>query len=448
MTETLEATGRQSPTRATATLWRHSEFLKLWTAQTISVFGDNFTALALPLIAAITLNATPGQMGILTAVERVPFLVIGLLAGVWVDRIRRRPVLITGDLGRGLVLLSIPLAATLGVLGMPQLYVVGLVVGTFTLFFDVAYQAYLPALVDRRQLIEGNSKLEATRSISQLAGPGIAGAVIQLVTAPLAVILDAVSFFLSAGFLGTIRLREDPPARTERKPMLAEVREGLGVVFGSPYLRSIAGCTGTSNLFATAVFTLYILFATRELGLNATAIGVIFSVGNVAALGGALTAGRLGARLGVGRVIIASAIVFGVGAIPIVLAQRATAYPLLILSGLLFSFFNPVYNINQVSLRQAITPQRLQGRMNATMRFLVWGTMPLGGLLGGALGDAFGLRTAIAIGAVGGMTAFLWVLFSPVRGLRAIPEGAGERGPEPLPDTTTGTPQARAPSPP
>jgi MFS family permease len=432
------------------TLWRHREFLKLWTAQTISVFGDNFTALALPLIAAITLDATPGQMGILTAVERVPFLVVGLLAGVWVDRTRRRPVLIAGDLGRGLVLLSIPLAATLGALGMPQLYAVGLVVGTFTLFFDVAYQAYLPALVERRQLIEGNSKLEATRSISQLAGPGIAGAVIQLITAPLAIILDAVSFFLSAGLLGAIRLREDPPARTERKPMLAEVREGLGVVFGSPYLRSIAGCTGTSNLFSTAVFTLYILFATRELGLNAAAIGVIFSVGNIAALAGALTAGRLGARLGVGRVIIASAIAFGVGAVPIIFAQKATAYPLLILSGLVFSFFNPVYNINQVSLRQAITPQRLQGRMNATMRFLVWGTMPLGGLLGGALGNIFGLRTAIAIGAVGVMTAFLWVLFSPVRGLREIPEPEeGEREGKPLPERHyTGTPQARTPAPP
>src|SRR3990170_1653382 len=222
-----EAARASRPARET--LWRHREFLKLWTAQTISVFGDNFTALALPLIAAITLKATPGQMGILTALERLPFLVLGLMAGVWVDRTRRRPILIAGDIGRGLVLLSIPMAATLGALGMPQLYVVGLVVGTFTLFFDVAYQAYLPSLVDRRQLVEGNTKLEATRSVAQLAGPGIAGTVIQLITAPLAIILDAISFFLSAGFLGTIRLREDPPAPAERKPVLSEGREGLGV---------------------------------------------------------------------------------------------------------------------------------------------------------------------------------------------------------------------------
>jgi MFS family permease len=425
MVETLEAAETPLPGRATGGLWRHREFLKLWSAQTISVFGDNFTGLALPLIAALTLSATPGQMGILTALERLPFLILGLMAGVWVDRARRRPVLIAGDIGRGIVLLSIPLAAILGALGMPQLYVVGIVVGTFTLFFDVAYQAYLPALVERRQLVEANSKLEATRSISALAGPGIAGAVIQLITAPLAITLDAVSFFLSAGLLGAIRRREGAPGRSERKPMPAEIREGLAVVFGSPYLRSIAGCTGTSNLFSTALFTLYILFATRELGLNAADIGVIFSVGNAAALGGALSAGRLGVRLGVGRTIIASAAVFGVAALPIVLARSATAYPLLILSGLLFSFFNPVYNINQVSLRQAITPLRLQGRMNATMRFLVWGTMPLGGLLGGALGDAFGLRPAMAICAVGGATAFLWVILSPVRRLRAIPEPEG-----------------------
>jgi Na+/melibiose symporter-like transporter len=305
---------------------------------------------------------------------------------------------------------------------MPQLYVVGLLVGVLTLFFDVAYQAYLPSLVARGQLVEGNSKLEATRSVAALAGPGLAGAIIQRLTAPLAIILDGVSFFLSAGLLGTIRAREVPPARAEGRSMTAEVREGLGVVFGSPYLRSIAACTGVSNLFAAALFTLYILFATRDLGLNAAAIGLIFSVGNAAALAGALFAGRLGVRLGVGPVIVGSAVVFSIAPLPIVVAQRATAFPLLVLSQLLFSFCSPVYNINQVSLRQAITPLRLQGRMNATMRFLVWGTMPIGGLLAGVLGDALGLRPAIAISALGGMTSFLWVLFSPVRRLQSIPE--------------------------
>ena len=406
------------------TLWRHREFLKLWTAQTISVFGDNFTGLALPIIAAISLQATPGQMGVLTAVERAPFLILGLFAGVWVDRMRRRPILIVGDVGRGLVLLSIPLAALSASLGMSQLYVVGLLIGILTVFFDVSYQAYLPSLVERRQLVEGNSKLEATRSIAQLAGPGIAGAVIQILTAPIAIILDAVSFLISALLIGSIRRPEEPPDAQGRRALLAEAREGLGVVFGSPYLRSIAGATGTSNLFASSLFTLYILFVTRELGLTPAAIGLIFSIANVAGLLGALTAGRLAARFGLGRVIIGSMFIGGLGFLPVGLATPATAYPLLILAAALGSFGVPVYNINQVSLRQAITPMRLQGRMNATMRFLVWGTMPLGGLLGGALGETFGLRPAILISAAGGALAFLWVLLSPVRALQTIPDHA------------------------
>lgn len=406
------------------TLWRHREFLKLWTAQTISVFGDNFTGLALPIIAAISLQATPGQMGILTAVERAPFLLLGLFAGVWVDRMRRRPILIAGDIGRGLVLLSIPAAAFAGSLGMPQLYVVGFLIGCFTVFFDVSYQSYLPSLVERRQLVEGNSKLEATRSVAQLAGPGVAGGVIQMLTAPVAIILDALSFFTSAGLIGAIRLPEQTPSPSERRALLVEVREGLGVVFGNRYLRSIAAATGTSNLFSSSLFALYILFVTRELGLTPAAIGLIFSLGNVAGLIGALTAGRLAARFGVGRVIIGSIAVGGLGFIPVGLATPATAYPMLILAGALGTFGSLVYNINQVSLRQAITPMRLQGRMNATMRFLVWGTMPLGGLLGGALGETLGLRTAILLSAVGGAFAFLWVLLSPVRGLAAIPDHA------------------------
>ncbi len=417
----------QSPpveARPAEPLWRHADFMKLWTAQTISVFGDQFTGLAIPLIAALTLHATPGQMGILTAVERAPFLLIGLFAGVWVDRLRRRPILITGDLGRAAVLLTIPFAALAAGLSMPHLYVVGLLVGILTVFFDVAYQAYLPALVGRRQLVEGNSKLEATRSLANLAGPGIAGVVIQLISAPLAILLDAASFVISGGLIGVIKGREPVVPRAARSPMLAEVREGLHVVFGNRLLRSIAGCTGTYNFFTSAMFTLYILFATRDLGLGPAQIGIIFSLGNVSGLLGALTAGRLAIRFGVGRTIVAPAFLAGLGLIPIALATRETAFPLLVFAGLVTSFANPVYNINQVSLRQAITPHRLQGRMNATMRFLVWGTMPLGGLVGGALGEALGLRPAIAITAVGGLLAFLWVALSPVSALKAIPEPA------------------------
>ena len=402
-------------------LWEHADFLKLWTAQTISVFGDRFSELAIPLLAVLTLGATPGQMGILTAVTRAPFLLIGLFAGVWVDRLPRRPVLITGDLGRAVVLLSIPLAAALGSLNMLHLYAVGVLVGILTVFFDVAYQAYLPALVHRGQLVEGNTKLEATRSLAGLAGPGIAGVVIQVLSAPLAIVLDAISFLASGGLISLIRRREGSTERPLRGPMLAQVREGLSVVLGNPLLRSIAGCTGTFNLFSSALFALFILFATRELKLGPAQIGVIFSVGGVTGLIGSLSAGWVANRLGVGRTIVGAALLSGLAQVPVAAASAGTAW-LLILSTMLGSFANPIYNINQVSLRQAITPHRLQGRMNATMRFLVWGTMPLGGILGGVVGASLGLRAAIAVAAAGGLLAFPWVALSPVRTLRAIPD--------------------------
>lgn len=406
------------------TLWRHRDFLLLWTGQTISVFGSQFTHLAVPLVAAVILKASPAQMGVLSAVVTAPFLLVGLFAGVWVDRWRRRPVLITGDVGRTLVLSAIPIAHLAGALSMPLLYVVGFLIGVLTVFFDVAYQAYLPSLVDRAHLVEGNSKLEASRSTAQIAGPGLAGVVVQIVSAPMAIVLDALSFLVSGLFIGLIR-RSEPAPESVRAPMLGEIREGLAVVFGNAMLRAIAGCTGTSNFFASVAGALYILFVTRELGMKPVAIGAVFSLGSLGALAGVLLAGSLARRLGVGRVIVAAPLISGLGFVPVVLATPALAVPLLTLGALVSSFGYPIYNISQVSLRQAITPHRLQGRMNATMRFLVWGTMPLGALAGGALGQVLGLRPTIAIAAVGAALAFVWVWRSPVRALRQIPEPPG-----------------------
>ncbi|MDA8188411.1 MAG: MFS transporter [Dehalococcoidales bacterium] len=407
---------------ASATLWRHHDFLKLWAGQTISMLGSRFSTLALPLIAALSLRASPVEMGLLTAVETAPFLLLGLFAGVWVDRRRRRPILVSGDVGRALLLATIPLAALAGALSMPLLYVVGFLTGVLTVFFDVAYQSYLPMLVGRAQLIEGNSKLEVSRSIAQVAGPGIAGVVVQIVSAPLAIAFDALSFFISAVFLSLIGRTEEAPDRTTRAPLLVEAREGLSVVFGNPYLRSIAGATATFNVFSSAIWALYILFATRELGLEPAAIGVVFGVGNAGALTGAVFAGHLARRLGLGRVIVGASLIGGLGNLVIASATGGFALPTLITAHFLISLSLPLYNINQVSLRQAITPERLLGRVNATNRFLVWGTMPLGGLAGGALGETLGLRPAIALAAICGLTGFLWVLRSPVSTLDRIPE--------------------------
>ncbi|MDQ7840843.1 MAG: MFS transporter [bacterium] len=406
------------------TLWRHRDFLLLWTGQTISVFGSQFTHLAVPLIAAMILKASPAQMGILSAVVTAPFLLIGLFAGVWVDRWPRRPVLITGNVGRALVLSAIPIAYLADALSMPLLYTVGFLTGVLTVFFDVAYQAYLPSLVGRAHLVEGNSKLEASRSTAQIAGPGLAGVVVQIVSAPMAIVFDALSFLVSGLFIGLIRQLEPAP-ESVRAPMLGEIREGLAVVFGNPMLRAIAGCTGTSNFFASVAGALYILFVTRELGMKPVAIGAVFSLGSLGALAGVLLAGSLARRLGIGRVIVAAPLISGLGFVPVVLATPALAVPLLTLGALVSSFGYPIYNISQVSLRQAITPHRLQGRMNATMRFLVWGTMPLGALAGGALGQVLGLRPTIAIAAAGAALAFVWVWRSPVRALRQIPEPPG-----------------------
>jgi MFS family permease len=409
-------------------LWRHPEFLKLWTGQTISQFGTQISQLAIPLTAALVLSASPAEMGLLSAFEFAPFLLLSLFAGVWVDRMHRRPILIVADIGRALALGSIPLAAALHALQMEQLYIVALVVGVLTVFFDVAYQSYLPVLVRRDHLVEGNSKLEVSRSVAQIAGPGIAGALVQLITAPMAVLVDALSYVASVISLLFIHVAEPPPARHARPTgeaasIWTELREGLGVVLGNPLLRSIAGCTATSNLFGNALQAVYVLYVTRELGLEPAVIGLIFAVSGPGALLGALLAGELSRRFGLGRTIVGSIFATGLASLLIPLASGPPAVVIgtLMLASFVGGLGNPVYNINQVSLRQVITPDHLQGRMNASMRFIVWGTIPIGALLGGTLGEMFGLWPTIMAMALAELTAPAWVIFSPVRQLRTQP---------------------------
>ena len=409
-------------------LWRHSEFVKLWTGQTISRFGSEISALAIPLAAALVLNASPAQMGFLGAFEFAPFLLLSLFAGVWVDRLPRRPILIVADVGRAILLGSIPVAALLGVLRIEQLYAVGLLSGVLTVFFDVAYQAYLPVLVSRDHLVEGNSKLEVSRSVAQIAGPGVAGALVQLVTAPIAVAVDALSFVASVLFLVFIHTSEPPPVRhtDSASSIWAELREGLAVVVGNPLLRSIAACTATSNLFGNAMMAVYVLYVTRLLGIQPAVLGLILAVAGPGALLGALMAGWLARRFGLGTTIVVSVLV---GELANLLVPLASGTTVVITATLMVSMFvggaaGPIYNINQVSLRQAITPDRLQGRMNASMRFIVWGTIPIGALLGGTLGELIGVWQTIAFTTVCALLAPVFVLLSPVRQLRTQPSPA------------------------
>jgi MFS family permease len=408
----------------TRSLWRHGDFLKLWTGQTVSRLGSQVSMLALPLIAITLLKATTLEVGLLTTVEFSPFILVGLPAGVWVDRLAKRPVLVAADLGRLIALLSIPLTYELGSLSMGQLYVVSFITGVLTVFFDVAYQSYLPELVARDQLVDGNAKLATTESAAQLAGPTFAGLLIDLIGASLAVIADAVSFAVSAISVSLIRQREreDLGERPQRRGMKAEIGEGLGYVLRHPLLRPIAGCTATSNLFSSMQLAVITVFMVRSLGMSPGLIGVTLALGNIGVLLGALIASPVARRLGRGTTILGSIFINGIGCLLFPVATRQAALPWLIAGGFLASFGSPVYNINQVSLRQAITPHRLQGRMNASMRFLVWGTMPLGSAIGGVLGTALGLRAALWIGGAGAMSAFLWILLSPVRALTEIPD--------------------------
>jgi MFS family permease len=410
-------------------LWRHRDFRNLWAAETISVFGSQFTALALPLAAVLLLDASAFAVSALVVIEFLPFVLFALPAGVWVDRMRRKPILVTGDLVRAALLGSLPLAYAFDALTLGHLYVVAFLVGVCTVFFDVAYQSYLPSLVERDQLVEGNSKLEVSRSVAQLAGPGTAGTIVSALSAPIAILLDAISYLASAVFLFGIRKGETLPERApevERPSMLADAREGLGFVLRNPYLRAISICTATSNFFWSMGGAILVVYAVRELDMSAAALGLAFSLGNVGPLLAALTTNRISGRLGVGPTILASSVVFSLAMLPVPLATSSNPVPFLVVSAAFGGFAAVVYNITQVSFRQAICPERMQGRMNAVIRFMVWGTMPVGALLGGSLGTWVGLRPALWVAALGGLGTFLPILLSPVSRLRTMPQQVDE----------------------
>jgi MFS family permease len=414
------------PGRSRLGLLRHHDFRQLFFADTISQVGTQVTQLALPLVAVLALNATPLEVGVLAACETAAFAVLTLPAGAWVDRMRRRNVLIAGDLGRALVLLSVPVAWWAGLLTMLQLYAVALLTGVLTVFFDVSYQSYLPHLVGKENLVEGNAKLEVVRNVTQIAGPTAAGLAVQLLKAPVAILIDAVSFVGSALFVGLIRKREAKPERGPDAHLGREILEGLRFVFGNRLLRAIAACTGSSNLFSAISGAMWIIFFVRVLGLPPGAIGVVFSIASIGGLIGAFVAAPVTRWLGQGPTIWISAAVAGVFGLLFPLAQRGWLLYLAVFGFGVSWIAVVVYNVTQVSFRQGLTPDRLLGRMNATMRFLVWGTLPLGGLLGGIFGRFVGIRETLWIGAVGGLLAFLPVFLSPLRTMRELPSGTAE----------------------
>jgi MFS family permease len=418
-------------------LIRNRDFQKLWTAETISVFGSQIRELAIPVVAVLILKVSPFEVALLGTIEFLPFILFTLPAGAWVDRLRRRPIMIVGDLGRAVALGSIPLVFAINpaALTIWQLYAVGFITGTLTVFFDVSNQSYLPSIVERDELVEGNSKLQISQSSAQIAGPGIAGILIQLVEAPFAIVLDSLSFVLSAFFVFLIRKPEPPvlhpadEAGEKRPSIVSDVREGLRFVLGHPSLRAISASTATSNLFSSMGFAIYALYAldSRYLGLTPGELGIAFALGNIGALVGAVFANRIARWFGLGPTIIGSMFIGGFFLLLVAIAPaHEAALPFLVAGGLCGGFAQMVYNINQVSYRQAICPPRMQGRMNATVRFLVWGTMPLGSIIGGVLGSTVGVHETIWLAAILGFSPAIFPLLSPVRRLRTMPAPVGD----------------------
>ncbi len=413
------------PSRWLTGLWRNPDFVKLWGSLTMVHFGGQITFLALPLTAALALNATPFEVGVLTALEALPYPLFGLFAGVLVDRARKLPVIIACDVGRGLALLAIPVCAWFGILTMALLYCVGFLIGFLTVIGWPAYQVFMTERVGRENLVEANAKIGVADSAAQLVGPGLAGALIQWLTAPIAILFDALSFFASAWMLRGIRPLESDLPKAAPRSVGREIREGLTVVWQNRTLRALVWSIGMWQVFRHAFIAIVVLFAARELGFSAGHVGVLFMTAGLGSLAAAGLVAPLNKRFGMGPTMLGG--IAGTGLAWLVMASAAGSYVLasIIFGGGLFllDLAAMIFFINYLSLRQAATPDRLLGRVTATMICLTVATAPLGGLAGGWVGDHFGLRAAMLLAGVGALLlAPLVTLLSPLARMRELPQ--------------------------
>jgi MFS family permease len=406
-------------------LWLSASFRRLWVSLTVTSFGAQITNLALPLTAALLLNATPMQMGILVALETLPFALFSLHAGVLLDRVRKLPVIIAADVGRGIALLAIPVAAWFGLLSMEILFAVGFLCGMQNVVGGAAYQVLLAQMAGRKRLVEANAKVTLGETSAALIGPGIAGGLIHVLTAPFAIALDAMTFFASALMLRRIKAPNDVARDGVNGGVWREIGEGLKLVWGNRTLWGLAWLAGIWQFLHHMQVAVLILFATRELGLSAGAIGLAFVFGGAGCVLASASAERLSARFGIGPVIVHGLILsaFGWQAYGLIGGPPWLAGLLLGMAMLVFDFGAILYAINYLSLRQAITPDRLLGRMTATMRFVTVASAPIGSLVGGALASEIGLRsTLLVVGVLGLLLSAAAVLWSPVRRHRALPD--------------------------
>ncbi|HSK73413.1 MAG TPA: MFS transporter [Pyrinomonadaceae bacterium] len=403
-------------------LWRNRDFLKFWSAQTTSVFGTQIASLAYPLTAILVLQASSVEMGILRATGSASAVLVGFFAGVIVDRVSRKPLLIFTDLGRAFLASLIPVAAFLGVLRIEHLFIISFFAGALNITSEVAAMAFLPSVVEKENLVEGNSKFAATDSVASIAGPGISGLLVQILTAPVAIIIDAVSFVFSAFFVWTIRSPEREKAvREERRSVWSEIVEGFAFVYKNPILRPLAESIALHFLFMLMISTIFTLYAIRELRLEPLLLGVIFSAFGFGFLFGALAVKRLTNRFGQGKIMVFGALLNAFASLLIPSASGSTAVFVLFAAHLLLAFGIQIHGINLMSLRQSITPNHLQGRMNGSFRFVNVCMMMFGALFAGLLGELIGLRATLFIGAIGMFLPFLRLFFSPVRNFTPPP---------------------------
>lgn len=439
MTAEAERRGPARPARPVS-LRRHRDFSKLWFGQAVSSVGSQVTLLALPLTAVLYLHASAGQVGLLSAAGLAAYCGPSLFFGVLADRVRRRPLMIAADIGRTGVIALIPVLAWLGSLSMPVMYAVALVQGALTVIFEVAYRSYLPSLVGPEAVLGGNSRLQSTQSVAQVAGPGLSGALVGLLGAPFTLLVDAGSFVVSWASLLSIRARE-PRLERMRSPdtpagvrgVIREIHFGLRFIYRNPVLRTLAGSAGTFNFFSQLQITLFVLYAAREMHLSPGAIGLILAFFGVGGIAAAATVGRALGWFGYGHTLIAG---YSLGALAILGIPLVPGPPALSTVLFMAVYFVAGYgivgtNITTMTLRQVATPASLHGRVNASFRFAIGALMPFSALLAGFLGERLGLRTTLFITAAGMPLSVIWVALSPTRKVRvprdvAVPSAGGQ----------------------
>lgn len=412
--------------KAKHSLLQNKDFMKLWMGQSISNFGSQFTFIALPLLATIILEASPFQMGLITSLGFLPNLLFGLFAGAWVDRLKRKPILITANLVSAGLLLAIPILYFGELLNINILYVIQFMLGIGSLFSSISSSTYMPTLIKKEELLEGNSKFQFSNSVARITGSGLGGGLVQLLSAPIVILIDAITFIVSALFLSRIKSEEIvKESKKEERNMVREIREGIQIVFSSKIIRSILYSSTCYNFFYSMFLPLFILFVSKDLELNSTIIGLIFSVGGLGALIGSTVAKKAGTKLGIGRLLSLVNILTGISIIVMAISTIFTpmmTVSLLLVAQVILSACATIYSINAVSLRTAITPNHLLGRTNASMHTIGFGVLAIGPLLGGAIAELLGNGVMIFICGVGIALSTLFIQLSPIRSITEIPK--------------------------